>query len=114
VSAAPTVWYRVRDLDSGRAFYAGRLGLTETSADEEERWVELRRGRTVVGLTEGEPEVDGAVAMIDVEDVKEEVARLRDAGIEVGVVLELHDEIRIVDVFDPDGNRVQLAQDVHQ
>jgi len=30
--------------------------------------------------------------------------------VEVGVVLELHDELRILDVFDPDGNRIQLAQ----
>jgi catechol 2,3-dioxygenase-like lactoylglutathione lyase family enzyme len=46
----------------------------------------------------------------DVEDVKAEAQRLREAGVEVGVVLELHDELRILDVFDPDGNRIQLAQ----
>jgi hypothetical protein len=28
----------------------------------------------------------------------------------VGVVLELAGQMRLVDVFDPDGNRVQLAQ----
>jgi diaminohydroxyphosphoribosylaminopyrimidine deaminase/5-amino-6-(5-phosphoribosylamino)uracil reductase len=38
--------------------------------------------------------------------------RLRAAGVEVGVVLELHGQIRLVDVLDPDGNRIQLAQDV--
>jgi hypothetical protein len=27
-------------------------------------------------------------------------------------VLELHGHVRLVDVFDPDGNRVQLAQDL--
>jgi catechol 2,3-dioxygenase-like lactoylglutathione lyase family enzyme len=112
VSAAPTVWYRVRDLESGRAFYVGRLGLEEVSRDEEERWVALRRGQTLVGLTEGEPETDGAVAVVDVADVKAEAERLRTAGVDVGVVLELHDEIRIVDVFDPDGNRIQLAEDL--
>ena len=50
------------------------------------------------------------VAHVDVEDVKAEAERLREAGVEVGVVLELHGQIRLVDVFDPDGNRVQLAQ----
>ena len=30
--------------------------------------------------------------------------------VEVGTVLELHDEVRVVDVFDPDGNRLQLVQ----
>ena len=29
---------------------------------------------------------------------------------EVGTVLELAGQMRLVDVFDPDGNRVQLAQ----
>ena len=32
------------------------------------------------------------------------------SGGEVGVVFELHGQIRLVDVFDPDGNRIQLAQ----
>jgi len=31
---------------------------------------------------------------------------------EVGVVVELAGQMRIVDVFDPDGNRVQLAQPI--
>jgi hypothetical protein len=65
----------------------------------------------VIGLAEGEPE-DGGVATVDVDDVKAEADRLRGAGIEVGVVLELHGEIRLLDVFDPDGNRVQLTQPI--
>jgi hypothetical protein len=32
--------------------------------------------------------------------------------VEVGVVVELHDEIRLLDVFDPDGNRLQFAQEL--
>ena len=62
-----------------------------------------------IALAEGEPE-EGGVAHVDVEDVKAEADRLRAAGVEVGVVLELSGEIRLVDVFDPDGNRIQLAQ----
>ena len=42
--------------------------------------------------------------------MKAEAERLREAGVEVGVVFELHGQIRLVDVFDPDGNRIQLAQ----
>ena len=38
--------------------------------------------------------------------------RLRAAGVDVGVVLELQGTIRLVDVFDPDGNRLQLTQDL--
>jgi catechol 2,3-dioxygenase-like lactoylglutathione lyase family enzyme len=64
-----------------------------------------------VALAEGEPE-DGGVAHVDVDDVKAEAARLRTEGVNVGTVLELHGHVRLVDVFDPDGNRIQLAQDL--
>ena len=50
--------------------------------------------------------------MVDVDDVKADAERLRDAGVTVGVVLELHDAMRIVDVYDPDGNRIQLGEEV--
>ncbi len=104
-----TVWYRVRDLDAGRRFYRDTLGFTETYFDAEGGWSRLRRGETEVALAQGEPEEAG-VAHVDVHDVKAEAERLRAEGVDVGVVLELHGEIRLLDVFDPDGNRVQLAQ----
>jgi hypothetical protein len=44
--------------------------------------------------------------------VKAEAERLRSAGVEVGTVLELHGQMRLLDVFDPDGNRIQLAQEL--
>ena len=106
---AAVVWYRVRDLDAARAFYKDILGLEETFVDFDERWAQLQHGGTAIGLAEGEPEEWG-VAHIDVDDVKAEAERLREAGVEVGVVFELHGQIRLVDVFDPDGNRIQFAQ----
>jgi catechol 2,3-dioxygenase-like lactoylglutathione lyase family enzyme len=108
-----TVWYRVRDLDAGRAFYRDSLGFEETYVDWTDRWAKLTRGTMEIALAEGEPDEDGGVAHVDVDDVKSEADRLRAAGIEVGVVLELSGEIRLVDVFDPDGNRIQLAQSLH-
>ena len=106
-----TVWYHVRDLDSGRAFFRDTLGFEEGYVDEESRWARLRRGETEIALAEGEPE-DGGVAHIDVDDVKSLADRLREAGVNVGTVLELHGHVRLVDIFDPDGNRIQLAQDL--
>jgi catechol 2,3-dioxygenase-like lactoylglutathione lyase family enzyme len=105
-----TVWYRIRDLDAARAFYRDVLGFEETFVDWDDRWATLTRGGMEIALAEGEPEAEGGVAHVDVEDVKAEAERLRAAGIEVGVVFELTGEIRLVDVFDPDGNRIQLAQ----
>ncbi len=105
-----TVWYRVRDLDAARAFYRDTLGFEEAFLDSEEGWSRLTHGGMEIALAVGEPDEDGGVAHVDVEDVKRDAERLREAGVEVGVVFELHGQIRLVDVFDPDGNRIQLAQ----
>ncbi|MBA2332249.1 MAG: VOC family protein [Actinobacteria bacterium] len=104
------VWYRVRDLDASRAFYKEALGFEETFVDFEDRWSKLERAGMEIALAEGDPKEPGGVAHVDVPDVKDEAERLRAAGVEVGVVFELTGEIRLVDVFDPDGNRIQLAQ----
>jgi hypothetical protein len=44
--------------------------------------------------------------------VKSEAERLRAQEVNVGVVLELHGQVRLLDVYDPDGNRVQLTEDL--
>jgi catechol 2,3-dioxygenase-like lactoylglutathione lyase family enzyme len=106
------VWYHVRDLDAARAFYRDKLGFTETYVDEEGAWAKLERSGMEVGLAEGEPQEDGGVAHVDVEDVKAAAEKLRAEGVEVGVVFELHGEMRLLDVFDPDGNRLQFAQEL--
>ena len=108
------VWYRVRDLEAARAFYRDVLGFSETFVDEDERWATLDRERTEIALTEGQPQSaeDGGVATIDVEDVKAERERLAGEQVEVGTVLELHGAMRLLDVYDPDGNRIQLAEEV--
>jgi catechol 2,3-dioxygenase-like lactoylglutathione lyase family enzyme len=105
-----TVWYRVRDLDAGRTFYRKVLGFEEVFVDFDDGWSRLRHGGMEIALAEGDPAESSGVAHIDVSDVKAEAERLRQAGVDVGVVLELHGQIRLLDVTDPDGNRVQLAQ----
>ena len=107
------VWYRVRDLDAGRSFYTAKLGFTETAFDEDERWAELERGSMLIALTEGEP-VEAGVATVDVDDAMAEAERLRGEDVEVGTVLEIHNEIRLLDVFDPDGNRIQLVEQLRR
>jgi hypothetical protein len=45
--------------------------------------------------------------------VKAVAERLRGAGVSVGVVVEIpHGVMRLLDVYDPDGNRIQLAQEL--
>ena len=109
---APSVWYHVRDLDAARRFYRETLGFDETAVDFEERWSQLRHGEMEIGLVEGEPEPEGAVAHVDVEDLKDEAERLRAQAVDVGVIVEVHGQIRLLDVYDPDGNRIQLTQEL--
>ena len=106
------VWYHVRDLEAGRAFYKDKLGFSETYVDADGSWATLERNGMAISLAEGEPQEDGGVAHVDVDDVKVVADELRDSGVEVGVVFELHGEMRLLDVFDPDGNRLQFAQEL--
>ena len=108
------VWYRVRNLGLARAFYTDVLGFTETFVADETVWVALDKGQTEIALAEGESQAEDetGVATIDVEDVKAERERLEQSGVRVGTVLELQGAMRLLDVFDPDGNRLQLAEDV--
>jgi catechol 2,3-dioxygenase-like lactoylglutathione lyase family enzyme len=107
-----SIWYRVRDLEEARAFYRERLGFEEAYVDEEDRWARLVRGNTELAIAEGEREEAEAVLTLDVTDIKSEAERLRGAGVEVGTVLEIPGTIRLLDVFDPDGNRVQLSEEI--
>jgi len=106
-----TIWYSVRDLDASRRFYREHLGFTELMFDATDGWSKLERSGMEIALTTGEPE-QGGVAHVEVDDVKAEAARLRAEGVEVGVVVELHGEMRLLEVVDPDGNRIELGQDV--
>ena len=109
-----TVWYRVRDLDRARVFYRDVLGFEEVFVDVQDGWSRLTHGGMEIALAEGDPGESGGVANVEVADVKSEAERLREAGVDVGVVFELHGQFRLVDVYDPDGNRVQLAQSLEE
>ena len=103
------VWYRVSNLGLARAFYTDLLGFRETFVADEGAWVALDRDKSEIALAEGEPQSEGGVATVDVEAERE---RLEGSGVRVGTVLELQGAMRLLDVYDPDGNRIQLAEDV--
>jgi predicted enzyme related to lactoylglutathione lyase len=110
------IWYRVGDLESATDFYTRTFGFRRVYVDEEDRWARLVRNGIEIALAEGEFSGDGGdeetIATLEVEDLKAEADRLREAGVKVGVVLEIPGTIRLLDVFDPDGNRLQLSEDL--
>src|SRR6201990_2592600 len=110
-TTTPRVWYFVREFDRGRDFYKRLLGFDELFVAFDDRWSKLEHSGRKIALSEGEP-TEAGVAMVDVDDVKADAERLRGEGVEVGTVLEIGGQLRIVDVCDHDGNRVQLAQHI--
>lgn len=112
------VWYRVADLEAAQDFYRRTFGFEEVYKDEEDRWARMVRNGIEIALAEGEFEggereaEEDVIATLEVSDLKAEADRLRAAGVNVGVVLEIPGTIRLLDVYDPDGNRIQLSEDV--
>ena len=109
------VWYRVSDLDAARDFYTRTFGFELVYVDEEDRWARLVCDGVEIALAEGEFSDGGeedVIATLEVQDLRAEADRLRESGVNVGVVLEIPGTIRLLDVFDPDGNRIQLSEDV--
>jgi len=111
------IWYRVTDLEAAQDFYKRTFGFEQVYKDEEDRWARLVRNGLEIALAEGEFEggeggEEDVIATLEVMDIKAEADRLREAGVNVGVVLEIPGSIRLLDVFDPDGNRIQLSEDV--
>ena len=108
----PRVWYLVRDFDRGRDFYTGGGGFDSRFVDWDQMCSRLYNGTLRSARADGDPTMGGGVAAIDVDDIRSAAQKLRDEGIEVGTVLELAGQMRLVDVFDPDGNRVQLTEEI--
>ena len=112
------IWYRVTDLEAAQDFYKRTFGFEPVYKDEEDRWARMVRNGLEIALAEGEFEGGGeggeedVIATLEVTDINSEADRLREAGVNVGVVLEIPGAIRLLDVFDPDGNRIQLSEDV--
>jgi catechol 2,3-dioxygenase-like lactoylglutathione lyase family enzyme len=112
------IWYRVTDIDAARDFYTRTFGFEQVYVDEEDRWARLVCNGVEIALAEGEFAGGGedgeeeVIATLEVADLKAEAERLREAGVNIGVVLEIPGTIRLLDVFDPDGNRIQLSEDV--
>jgi predicted enzyme related to lactoylglutathione lyase len=108
------VWYRVSDLDAACRFYVKRLGFVERYRDDEDRWARLELNGVELSLTE-DPDADtgeGVMFTADVPNLKDEAERLRAAGVDVSTVIEIPGSMRLVDIQDPDGNRIQLTEEV--
>jgi predicted enzyme related to lactoylglutathione lyase len=111
------VGYPVTDFAKATKFYGDILGLTETTRFEHEGqlgWVEYDLAGQTLALAmaseQWQPNPDGGAACLEVEDLDQAIAYLRENN--VPIVLEIQDYpiCRLAVIADPDGNNLALHQ----
>lgn len=112
----------VADLGASRSFYE-TLGFAAVGGDQDENWLIMRSGDTVIGLFQGmfdepiltfNPGIDQQMNPVaDFTDVREIQAALRNAGVQLIADTDTTgtDAAHIV-LADPDGNRIMIDQHV--
>jgi len=109
----------VKDIARSRAFYE-KLGFSKFHGDEEQKWLMLKNGETVIGLFEGmfprnmltfNPGWDqDAQNVEDFDDVRYIQKSLLAAGVELDSRAEGSDGPASIMLTDPDGNPVLIDQ----
>ncbi len=108
-------WYPVKDINAAKRFYADVLGLKKTL--DLGGWCEFSHseGGASIGLNamrEGDDE-RGATVVLRVDDLAAAQKELKAKGVKFeGEVHEVPGVVRIVTFRDPDGNRLQLVQNL--
>ncbi len=109
------VSYSVRDWERAKKFYGGTLGLPVAFAAEQVGWLEygvahqptlaINKWESPDALPTG-----GAVAVLSCPDVRGTIAKLRAQGVRCDDAEQVPGMVIYGNVFDPEGNRLQLAQ----
>jgi catechol 2,3-dioxygenase-like lactoylglutathione lyase family enzyme len=107
-------WYNVTDWPRARRFYEATLGLPVAFALDDMGWVEYGRGLPHLAISRwnesGPVPVNGGVAVLTCPDVRAGIARLREKGVRCDEVQEIPNMVILGTFYDPDGNKLQLAQ----
>lgn len=109
----------VPDLDAARRFYGETLGLGEPQYDIPEMgWIEFSTGAESGNLSVTLPEDEAPFApshhttvVLNVADCATAVAALRARGVKCGDPVDVPGMVVYAHVFDPFGNRLQIASD---
>lgn len=107
------VVYPVSDVKAAKAFYQDVLGLKET-ANWQDQWIEydIGPGTLVItnGLPKAQPGAKGAVAGLEVVDLDQTIARLKEKTVVFSQDLYDTPVCRGAGITDPDGNEIMLHQ----
>jgi len=98
----------VTDMATARAFYEGVLGLKPDLALTGERWTEYTVGTGTIAIAcigdEWRPSDQGTAAALEVENLEDAIARLRERNIRYD---EAESPVcRMAIIRDPDGNKL--------
>jgi len=109
----------VKDLALSRAFYE-KLGFSKFHGEEEQKWLILKNGDTVIGLFEGmfpknmltfNPGWNQDAQNIDdFDDVREIQKSLLAAGVQLDTQAENNEGPASIVLTDPDGNPILIDQ----
>lgn len=111
----------VRDIAASRAFYE-KLGFEVFGGNQDQNWLILKNGDTVIGLFQGmfeknmltfNPGWDQAAQPLEgFEDVRALHQRLAGAGLDTGAPIESGSGPAHFTLTDPDGNPILIDQHV--
>ncbi|MEJ6594549.1 VOC family protein [Parasphingorhabdus sp.] len=109
----------VKDIARSRAFYE-QLGFSKFNGDEDQKWLILKNGETLIGLLEGmfpksmltfNPGWDQEAQNIDeFDDVRTIEKSLLAAGVELDSPAEGSEGPASIMLTDPDGNPILIDQ----
>jgi predicted enzyme related to lactoylglutathione lyase len=110
------VWFNVSDWERAKRFYGETLGLPVAYAQEEMGWIEYGRELPHLGINRwGGPGplpavTGGGIATLTCADVRAFIAKLVAKGVRCDKIEEMPGMVILGMFYDPDGNRLQVAQ----
>ena len=111
------VSFEVTDWEGAKKFYGETLGLpVHFDAGKEAGWCEFgEHGQTTLAISlwrDAAPPAreGGATPVFAVDDCARAVAELRKRGVKCEDPVTLPDMVSFANVYDPEGNRFQIAQ----
>ncbi|MGB5723899.1 MAG: VOC family protein [Parasphingorhabdus sp.] len=109
----------VKDIALSRAFYE-KLGFVQFGGDQDQKWLILKNGETLIGLFEGmfpqnlltfNPGWDqDAQNLDDFDDVRDIQKSLLSAGLNLDSKAEGKEGLASITLIDPDGNPILIDQ----
>jgi len=111
-----TVWYPITETkwEDAKKFYSEILGFTQKFADDKLGWIAYETGTPGLdfGISRVEKKIvgDGGVVVLDVEDALKIAEELKSKGVNCCEPQDIPGMVRLIKLFDPDGNILQLAQ----